>query len=136
MRDKPRISGFDHVAITVGDIEAACRFYRDLLGAETMSEYEKNGRVAVRQINLGGARLSVHQAGNGIELVARHPTVGAADICMRWDGGIDSAVDLMRRNGVEIVEGPSPRENSEGVPSHSIYIRDIDGNLVELMAAD
>jgi catechol 2,3-dioxygenase-like lactoylglutathione lyase family enzyme len=132
----PRISGFDHVAITVSDIDAACGFYRDLLGAEMVSEYKKDGKVAVRQINLGGARLSVHQAGNGIDLVARHPTAGAADICMRWDGGIDTVVDLMRRKGVEIVEGPSPRENSEGIPSHSVYIRDLDGNLVELMAAD
>jgi catechol 2,3-dioxygenase-like lactoylglutathione lyase family enzyme len=132
----PRISGFDHVAITVSDIDAACRFYRDLLGAETVAEYKKDGKVLVRQINLGGARLSVHQAGNGIDLVARRPTAGAADICMRWDGEIDSVVDLMQRKGVEIVEGPSPRENSEGVPSHSVYIRDLDGNLVELMAAD
>jgi hypothetical protein len=27
--------------------------------------------------------ISIHQFGNGLELVAKHPTVGGADICLR-----------------------------------------------------
>jgi catechol 2,3-dioxygenase-like lactoylglutathione lyase family enzyme len=89
----------------------------------------------VRQIALGGALLSIHQAGNGIELVAKQPTVGSADICFRWDGGIDGAVALLREHGVEIVEGPVPRRTADGLPSQSVYFRDPDANLIELMAS-
>ena len=130
------VSGIDHVAITVADLEVSCRFYRELFGAETVMDYAPEGRSLVRQIDLGGALLSVHQAGNGLELVARRPTVGSADICFRWTGGIDSAVSTLEDNGVAVVEGPAPRRTADGFPSHSVYFRDPDGNLLELMAAD
>jgi hypothetical protein len=42
--------------------------------------------VLVRQIAIGNTVLSIHQAGNGLELVAKRPTVGAADFCWRWAG--------------------------------------------------
>jgi hypothetical protein len=54
------------------------------------------GRVLVRQIAMGGALLSVHQSGKGVELVADRPTVGAADLCFRWSGDIESAVALLQ----------------------------------------
>jgi catechol 2,3-dioxygenase-like lactoylglutathione lyase family enzyme len=130
------VSGIDHVAITVADVDASCAFYRDLFDAQTVVEYAPSGKVLVRQIALGGAVLSVHQSGNGIALVAKRPTVGAADICFRWDGSIGSAVSLLREHGIEIVEGPTPRRTADRLPSQSVYFRDPDGNLLELMAAD
>src|SRR5215218_4574908 len=102
------IRGFDHIAITVADLEATCGWYGDLFGARPVNEHAVDGRVLVRQIAIGGALLSVHQAGNGLGLVAERPTVGAADICFRWGGDIGSAVALLRAHAVEIVEGPTP----------------------------
>jgi len=61
----PSISGFDHAAITVADLDAACGFYRDAFGAQQVNEHAVAGNVALRQIAIGGALLSVHQAGNG-----------------------------------------------------------------------
>ena len=130
------ILGIDHVAITVADLEEACAFYRDVLGARHVMEHAPEGKVLVRQIAAGGALFSIHQAGNGLSLVARQPTVGAADICMRWGGSIESAVALLQEHGVAIVEGPVPRRTADGAPSRSVYIRDPDGNLLELMAAN
>jgi catechol 2,3-dioxygenase-like lactoylglutathione lyase family enzyme len=132
----PSISGFDHVAIIVADLDAACGFYRDAFGAQQVNEHAVAGKVALRQIAIGGALLSVHQAGNGLDLVARRPTVGAADICLRWSGDIGSAVRLLNEHGIAIIEGPTPRRTAEGLPSRSVYFRDLDGNLLELMAAD
>jgi catechol 2,3-dioxygenase-like lactoylglutathione lyase family enzyme len=131
-----RIIGIDHIAITVSDLEAACRFYERLFGAETRVNHAPHGKPLVRQIALGGALLSVHQAGNGIELVAKKPTIGSADICFRWDGSIASAVGLLRERGIEIIEGPVPRHTANGVPSQSVYFRDLDANLIELMAIE
>ena len=129
-----QVIGIDHVAITVADMDATCAFYRDLFDAQTVAEHPPEGRVLVRQIALGGALLSVHQAGNGLELVAKHPTIGAADICLRWSGNIAEAVALLQRHGVEVTEGPTPRRTNDGLPSQSVYFRDRDGNLLELMA--
>jgi catechol 2,3-dioxygenase-like lactoylglutathione lyase family enzyme len=95
-----------------------------------------HGKTLVRQIALGGALLSVHQAGNGIELAAKKPTIGSADICFRWDGSIASAVAMLNERGVEIIEGPVPRRTADGLPSQSVYFRDLDANLIELMATE
>lgn len=131
-----QISGIDHVAITVEDLEATCSFFDRLFGAKTHVEYVSDGKPLVRQIALGGAVLSIHQAGNGVKLVAKRPTVGAADICLRWQGGIGSAVALLREHGITIVEGPAPRKTADGLPSQSVYFHDPDANLLELMASD
>jgi catechol 2,3-dioxygenase-like lactoylglutathione lyase family enzyme len=132
----PHIRGIDHVAFAARDLEATCAFYDRLFGADTHLDYVPDGKSLVRQIALGGALLSIHQAGNGLELVARHPTVGAAYICLRWSGDIGSAENLLRAHGIPIVHGPSRRRTADGLSAHSIYFRDPDGNLLELIAAD
>ena len=82
----PQVVGVDHIAITVSDLEATCAFYDRLFGARTHLERIAEGKVQVRQIALGGgALLSVHQAGNDVALVGRQPTIGAGDICLRWE---------------------------------------------------
>ena len=130
------VSGIDHVVINATDLEATCAFYDRLFGITTHAEYAKDGKVLVRQVAIGGAVLSIHQQGNGVELVAQHPTVGGGDICFRWDGDIQSAIDLLKRNGIKIIAGPARRRTADGKPSKSVYFRDIDDNLLELMAAD
>ena len=131
------LSRIDHVAITVADLEANCAFYDRLFGAEVLMDHTPNGVPKVRQIRVGGGpMLSVHQVGNGINLVAAKPTVGAIDMCFEWGGSIDDAVALLDANGVTIIGGPVGRTLSDGRPSQSVYFRDPDDNLLELMAAD
>jgi catechol 2,3-dioxygenase-like lactoylglutathione lyase family enzyme len=45
-------------------------------------------------------------------------------------------VDLLRTHAIPIVDGSSPRHTADGLAAPSIYFRDPDGNLLELMAAD
>jgi len=132
----PHIMGIDHIAFAARDLEVTCAFYDRLFGARTHMDYAPEGKSLVRQIALGGALLSIHQAGNGLELVAREPTVGGADICLRWSGTIESAAELLRSHNITIVDGPSRRRTADGLPGVSIYFRDPDGNLMELMAAE
>jgi catechol 2,3-dioxygenase-like lactoylglutathione lyase family enzyme len=130
------VLGIDHVAFAAHDLEATCAFYDRLFGARTHLDYAPEGRSLVRQIALGGALLGIHQAGNGLDLVATQPTVGGADICLRWSGTSETAVEFLRRHGIAIVEGPSRRRTADGLPALSVYFRDPDANLLELMAAD
>jgi catechol 2,3-dioxygenase-like lactoylglutathione lyase family enzyme len=132
----PHVLGIDHIAFAATDLEATCAFYDRLFGARTHLDHAPDGKSLVRQIAVGGALLSIHQAGNGLELVARHPKVGGADLCLRWSGSIESATDLLREHGLPIIDGPSRRRTADGLPALSIYFRDPDGNLLELMAAD
>lgn len=128
------IAGFDHIAITVADLDATCRFYADVLDAVVEETYTVEGRVVVKRVRIGAAVFNVHQHGNGIELVARCPTPGSADICLRWEGSSDAAKHHLESRNVAIAEGPSPRTTSDGKAGSSVYFLDPDGNLIELMA--
>lgn len=128
------VAGFDHVAITVADLDATCRFYADALDAVVEETYTVEGRVVVKRVRIGGAVFNIHQQGNGIELVARHPTPGSADICLRWVGSVEEVKALLESRDVAIVEGPVPRATAENRPGASVYFLDPDGNLIELMA--
>jgi catechol 2,3-dioxygenase-like lactoylglutathione lyase family enzyme len=130
------IKGLDHIALTARDLEKTCAFYADLFGATVGHDLKKDGRSLVRQMHMTGAMLSVHQEGNGIDLVARRPAPGTADFCFQWDGPIESAMALLESHGVAIEVGPVPRRTNRMVKSNSIYFRDPDENLVELMAED
>ncbi|WP_174275258.1 VOC family protein [Sphingomonas bacterium] len=130
------VTGIDHVAITVADIDETCAFYTRVLDADVFMDHKIDGRTAVRGIRIGGAMLNVHRQGNGIDLVARLPTPGSADLCFRWGGDIASAKAMLAEAGVPLREGPVPRTSSRGVRGQSVYFLDPDGNLIELLAED
>jgi hypothetical protein len=75
----PHVLGIDHVAFAAADLKATCAFYDRLFGARTHLDYALDRRSLVHQIAVRGALRSIHQ-----ELVARHPTVGGGDLCLRW----------------------------------------------------
>lgn len=127
----------DHVAITVADVERTTAFYDRLFGVEVPFDHAPDGRTLVRTVIVGGAvRLNVHQLGNGIDLVADKPTPGSVDICFRFGGAIAEAEALLHKHEIAIIEGPAPRIDSDGARAQSVYFKDPDGNLVELMATD
>lgn len=137
MADAFPLTMIDHVAITVDDIDTTAGFYTRLFGAEVLRDHVVDGKNIIRALRIGGGvQLSIHQLGNGVDLVAAKPTPGSVDICFRIGQPIAAAVQLLEGHGVEIIDGPSPRTDNEGRPSTSVYFRDPDGNLVEMMATD
>ena len=132
-----RVAFIDHVAVTVSDIDRACRFYIDLLDGAQVFEYAPEGKPLARQIQAGGVMLSVHQVGNGIHpLVADKPTVGAVDICFRWNGPIEDAQAHLARLGIEVIDGPRNNRANGGHAAKSVYFRDLDDNLFEFITID
>jgi catechol 2,3-dioxygenase-like lactoylglutathione lyase family enzyme len=129
------ISRIDHVALTFRDLEAAVDFYDRLFGVATIARHVVDGRLLVQQVLIGTAMISMHQHGNGITPVAGRPTPGSGDICLQWDAPVEAALALLAEHRLEPVAGPAPRTYSDGRPATSVYLRDIDGNLIELMAA-
>ena len=128
------IVGFDHVAITVADVEATIGWYERVLGAELQyGDRWRAGEMPVAILQLGASRLSVHPASAPVSPHARVPAPGSGDLCFRWDGPVEGIVERLADAGVEVVEGPVPRPASNGVLGTSVYLRDPDGNLLELL---
>ena len=120
-----RIASLDHLVLTVADIEATVRFYEQLgMRREDFGE----GRVALR---FGEQKLNLHQAGDEIAPHAAAPTRGSADICLLVADPIDEVAAELARLRVPIELGPVPRTGATAALT-SLYVRDPDGNLVEL----
>ena len=119
----------DHCVIAVSDWERSNRFYADLLGAELVEL--TYGRFAYR---FGKQQLNVHGPGSEPQPRAADPVrPGNSDLCFRWDGPIEGAVDHLSSKGVEIEVGPVERIGAAGAGA-SVYFRDPDGSLLELIS--
>jgi catechol 2,3-dioxygenase-like lactoylglutathione lyase family enzyme len=119
----------DHCVIGVSDWELSNRFYRDVLGAELV-ELDK-GRFAYR---FGAQQLNVHGPGSAPEPRAADPVrPGNSDLCFVWDGPIEDAATHLAAHGVEVELGPVERLGAGG-SGRSVYFRDPDGSLLELIS--
>jgi catechol 2,3-dioxygenase-like lactoylglutathione lyase family enzyme len=119
----------DHCVIAVSDWERSNRFYHDVLGVELV-ELDK-GRFAYR---LGLQQLNVHGPGSEPFPRAADPVrPGNSDLCFVWEGPIEGAIAHLRGHGVEVELGPVERLGAGGT-GQSVYFRDPDGSLLELIS--
>ena len=116
--------------LTVADVEASVLFYRRVLGLSEIKFAED--RVAVA---FGMQKINLHPAGSAIEPRALRPTPGSADLCFVCSSPIERILDHLRACEVPVACGPVRRSGALG-PMTSVYIRDPDGNLIELAVYD
>jgi catechol 2,3-dioxygenase-like lactoylglutathione lyase family enzyme len=119
----------DHSVIHVTEWDRSNLFYRDVLGAELIDR--GNDSWAYR---FGSEQLNVHGPGVTAAPLARVPVApGNSDLCFEWAGPIEDAVAHLRAHGVAVEEGPVKRNGAKGA-GRSVYFRDPDGSLMELIS--
>jgi catechol 2,3-dioxygenase-like lactoylglutathione lyase family enzyme len=120
------IDRIDHVVLTVFDLQRTCDFYSRVLGmkVETFGE----GRTALK---FGRQKLNLHVYGKEFVPKALKPTPGAIDLCFITETPLDDVMAHIKACDVKIAEGPVPKTGAMGALK-SIYIRDPDGNLIEI----
>lgn len=121
-----QLDRLDHFVITVRDIEATCRFYREVLGMRP--ETFDNDRWA---LHFGRQKINLHPWPSPIEPKAAAPEPGAADVCLVAKTPLHDVVAHLKACGVPIEVGPKATAGAEGA-MRSVYFRDPDGNLIEL----
>lgn len=118
-----RVVAFDHLVLNVGDVERALEFYCGPLGLEPVRVDEWRAG----QVPFPSVRVSEHTI---IDLVGKPRGESNVDhICLvveplDWQQIIDAGA-------FTVLEGPVPRFGARGSAT-SIYVRDPDGNTVEL----
>lgn len=120
------IDGLDHLVLTVRDPDATLAFYVGVLGMARVDFGQ--GRVA---LGFGRQKINLHVAGREFEPKARLPTPGSADLCLLTSQPVRVWIGHLQAHGVAVIEGPVRRTGATG-PLESIYVRDPDGNLVEI----
>lgn len=121
-----KINGLDHLVLTVHDLERSIGFYTQVLGM-TLSCFAE-GRKA---LHFGNQKINLHEAGSEYEPKADKPLPGSADLCFLLSGALEDAVRHIELCGLQLEEGPVSRTGAQG-PIRSVYLRDPDGNLIEL----
>lgn len=121
------IRGFDHLVLTVRDVGETVDFYCRGLGMH--KQVFGNGRIA---IHFGEQKFNLHEAdGAPILPRARSPVAGGADFCLVADRPLDDVIRLLGERGIAIERGPVEQTGAQG-SMRSVYMRDPDGNLVEI----
>jgi len=121
-----QIDRIDHIVLTVFDLGRTCDFYSRVLGMKVVTFGE--GRTALA---FGRQKLNLHLAGREFEPKALKPAPGSIDLCFITETPLDEVAAHIRACDVKIVSGPVPKTGATG-PMSSIYIRDPDGNLIEV----
>jgi catechol 2,3-dioxygenase-like lactoylglutathione lyase family enzyme len=121
-----RIDRLDHLVLTVRSIEATCRFYSRVLG---MAVRTFDGSRSA--LHFHAQKINLHQAGREFDPKADRPTPGSADLCFIVSAPLEDVIAHLLDCGVPVIEGPVRREGAGGA-MRSVYVRDPDGNLLEL----
>jgi catechol 2,3-dioxygenase-like lactoylglutathione lyase family enzyme len=120
------IDHLDHLVLTTRHRDRCVDFYTRVLGMRLLTFGE--GRIAFR---FGDQKINLHEAGREFEPEAQQPTPGALDLCFLTAEPLDGVIRRMETGGIPIEAGPVPRTGATG-PIRSIYVRDPDGNLIEI----
>ena len=123
-----KVRNVDHIALAVKDVNESLRFYTDILGLEPLrvDEFRKN------EVPFPSVRVSKETI---IDLFER-PREGVADNADHFcliieDEDMEALSADLRGKGVEIQQDVIRRWGALGY-GLSIYIKDPDGNTVEL----
>lgn len=123
-----KIENLDHLVITTQDLDACLGFYVNVLG---MRCEERNGRYSVCFGTHGFEKFNIHTRKAEFLPAAAHPAYGSLDLCLVVDEKISAVKREIEESGYPIEEGPLIRHGARG-EMQSIYLRDPDGNLIEL----
>lgn len=121
-----KVMRVDHLVLTVKNIEVTSQFYSKVLGMDIVTFGE--GRIA---LTFGEQKINLHQLGNEFDPKAAQVQSGSADLCFITHTSINEVQSHIESQGVTIIDGPIQRTGAIG-KIISVYLRDPDGNLIEL----
>lgn len=119
------ITHLDHLVLTVKDIDVSVAFYQKL---GMKKQLFLGGRVALQ---FGQQKINLHQLGKEFEPKAKQVQAGSADLCFIVSEPLEQVLDYLKEQHLSIEEGIVERTGAIG-KIRSIYLRDPDGNLIEL----
>lgn len=125
-----QVTALDHLVLTVADIARSAAFYRDVLGmtVETFPVADGSTRTA---LTFGTQKINLHAAASPFKPHANTPMTGSADLCLLTNDPLSEWQSYLAEKDIIVIEGPVPRTGAQG-PITSLYIRDLDQNLIEI----
>ena len=120
------IDHLDHIVLTTARTGECIDFYTRVLGMKL--ERFGQGRMALK---FGVQKINLHEKGREFEPKATVALPGTLDICFIAAVRLEDVIARLAARNVPIIEGPVMKTGAQG-PIRSVYVRDPDGNLVEI----
>lgn len=124
-----KLKALDHLVLTVADIAASVRFYCEVLGMQAQVFTGADGTQR-QALTFGHQKINLHPR-EGYEPKAARPVPGSADLCFLTDTPLEVWLAHFVDHHIPVEEGPVSRSGAMG-PLLSLYVRDPDGNLIEV----
>lgn len=125
-----RVRALDHLVLTVKSIPETVRFYTQVLGMRG-EQFEATDGTRRWALLFGQSKINLHQKGREYDPKAAYPHPGTADLCFLTDAPLSEWKTHLTTHQVDIEDGLVPRSGARG-PITSLYVRDPDGNLIEV----
>jgi methylmalonyl-CoA/ethylmalonyl-CoA epimerase len=133
------IGNLNHVAIAVPDLDAACKVYKNFLGAKLSDPMDVPDH--------GVTVVFVELANTNVELLAplgdnspiqsflkKNPAGGVHHLCFEVEDILE-ARDQLISEGARVLGGDEPKEGAHGKPVLFLHPKDFQGTLIELEQA-
>lgn len=119
------VLGLDHFVLTTANPEKCLAFYEGILGFRAE---QRDGRYA---LHFGTQKINIHTKPAEFLPAAAYPLAGSLDLCFVAEGDAETAYLELREKNAPLVSDVVMRHGACGTMK-SLYLRDPDGNLVEL----
>ncbi|UWQ08140.1 VOC family protein [Aliiroseovarius crassostreae] len=126
----PTVSTLDHLVLTVTNLQDTIRFYEDVMGMRAVSFHPADGSTRWA-LCFGSQKINLHPAKMPFDPKAAAPAPGSADLCFLSDRDLAEWQAHLEQMAIPVEEGPVRRSGATG-PILSLYLRDPDGNLIEV----
>ena len=128
---KCEISSIDHIVMTVADVSKTIDFYCSVLGTKVVEFLPPTGGGARMSLHFGKQKINLHDAASPYVPHAKAPKAGSIDLCFISAQSLDEWQTHLDNHCVSVEEGPVRKTGANGALM-SLYIRDPDGNLIEI----
>jgi catechol 2,3-dioxygenase-like lactoylglutathione lyase family enzyme len=120
------VTRFDHLVLTVADIQQTASWYVAVAQMRHVTFGDDRHALV-----FGQQKINLHERGRELEPRAAAPTPGSGDLCLIVDESPTALERRLASLAVTVELGPVARDGALGEIT-SFYLRDPDGNLVEL----
>jgi catechol 2,3-dioxygenase-like lactoylglutathione lyase family enzyme len=143
------LTGVDHIAFAVSDLQQSLGFYRDQLGLELVVHRVWREEYVRRMVGIPDASLNIallqlpgssglilelieYEQPKGVPIPTQVYTPGNAHMCLRVND-IEALYTRLVAAGIEFLSPPMAVTAGPNQGRKAVYLRDPDGIIVQLM---